>query len=64
MDDHFKLFNQVAKEYGQKVEIKKDEEFKCDRSLDSSKFMKAMSYMPPSWDEMLDKLVEQIINQK
>ena len=43
------------------IEIEIDKKFKCDRSLDGSRFMQATGYVPPSWDEMLDQLTEQII---
>lgn len=46
------------------LEILEDKEFQCDRSLNGSKFNIATGYMPPSWDEMLDKLTIQIKNQK
>jgi len=46
------------------IEILEDKEFQCDRSLNASKFNIATGYMPPSWDEMLDKLAAQIKNQK
>ena len=42
------------------IEIKLDKKFRCDRSLDGSKFLKTTGYSPPSWDDMLDKLVAQI----
>jgi len=48
----------------QDVEIIVDEEFRCDRSFDGSKFNAATIYTPPSWDKMLDKLAEQINNRK
>ena len=38
------------------VTIEPDEEFSCDRSLDSSRFRAAVSYKPPSWPEMIRDL--------
>ncbi len=46
------------------IDILEDKKFQCDRSLNGSKFNIATGYMPPSWDEMLDKLAAQIKNQK
>ena len=42
------------------IEINLDKKFRCDRSLDGSKFVKATGYSPPPWDVMLDKLAAQI----
>ena len=33
-----------------------DDAFKCDRSLDSTRFRSAFGYVPPAWDSMLDEL--------
>lgn len=37
-----------------------DTTFVCDRSLDASRFIQEMAYQPPSWDKMLQALVQQI----
>ena len=47
----------------QDINIIEDEKFVCDRSLDGSRFIKATGYVPPSWDEMLDVLAQQIKNR-
>ncbi|NOQ76562.1 MAG: sugar nucleotide-binding protein [Methylococcaceae bacterium] len=47
-----------------KVHIVADDNFICDRSLDSSKFEKATGYIPPTWDYMLDDLAFTILNKK
>ena len=44
------LINEV---YDLGVRIEKDEEFACDRSLDSSRFRKATGWQPASWRAML-----------
>jgi dTDP-4-dehydrorhamnose reductase len=36
--------------------IEPDDAFICDRSLDSSRFRKDFEYQPPSWDEMIAEL--------
>ena len=54
------LCNLSKKLNRQDIKIIKDEKFVCDRSLDGSRFMKATDYKPPSWDEMLDVLAQQI----
>ncbi len=42
------------------VKIVPDDEFVCDRSLIAEEFEQATGYRPPSWDEMLDELAQQI----
>ena len=42
------------------VEIIPDESFICDRSLDSTKFRREFDYHPPSWEEMVRELCEDI----
>jgi len=38
------------------IKIEPDEDFECDRSLDSSRFRTAFAYQPPSWTAMIDEL--------
>ncbi len=38
------------------VEIEPDGAFRCDRSLDSSRFRAEFAYQPPSWPEMVEEL--------
>lgn len=42
------------------LEIVPDDEFVCDRSLDSTRFRKEFNYVPPDWRTMLDELGRQI----
>ena len=42
------------------IEIIPDESVACDRSLDSSKFCREFNYNPPSWEEMVIELCEDI----
>ena len=42
------------------VEILVDDQYKCDRSLNCSKFISKTGYKTPSWDEMLNNLSSQI----
>jgi len=42
------------------IEIIPDENMKCDRSLNSSKFRKAFNYAPPSWEAMIEELARTI----
>ena len=43
-----------------KINILVDENFKCDRSLDGSKFFKETKYVSPSWDEMLLEIADEM----
>ena len=50
----------IKRKLGLEVEIVPDEAFRCDRSLDSSRFRAEFGYAPPSWDEMTDELAASI----
>jgi dTDP-4-dehydrorhamnose reductase len=52
----YDLLQLVAKEYGKRIGIERDEEFACDRSLDSSRFCEATGYEPPSWPELVARM--------
>jgi len=49
----FNLLNKIAKIYSKKIKIKKNYNFKIDRSLISTISRKNSSYKVPSWDKML-----------
>ena len=53
----YSLLGLVKESYNQQIEIMEDNEFQCDRSLDSSRFRQATGYVPLSWAEMIDELV-------
>lgn len=42
------------------IEIIPEDEFNCNRSLDSSKFRKEFDYSPPSWKRMIDELANKL----
>jgi dTDP-4-dehydrorhamnose reductase len=42
------------------VEIVPDDEFACDRSLRAEAFRTATGYVPPSWDDMLAELADEV----
>jgi dTDP-4-dehydrorhamnose reductase len=46
------------------VEVTPDDEVKCDRSLDSSRFRAQFGYMPPSWGNMVDELAASLENAR
>jgi dTDP-4-dehydrorhamnose reductase len=51
--DLLKLLN---KAYGANIEIERDEDFKIDRSLDSTKFKDLTGFMPASWEVMIEQM--------
>jgi dTDP-4-dehydrorhamnose reductase len=52
----YDLLMLVKKKIGFPIKISPDDSFRCDRSLDSTKFRKKFNYSPPSWDQMIDEL--------
>ncbi|MBU0533490.1 MAG: SDR family oxidoreductase [Candidatus Omnitrophica bacterium] len=60
----FDLLMLIKKKMNLDIEITPDEDFHCDRSLDSSKFRKEFGYTPPSWEKMIDELVIELKGRK
>ncbi len=59
------LLSLIKQKLQLEINIMVDKSFKCDRSLDSKKFRNEFNYKPPSWDEMIDELCEEIcLNNK
>lgn len=52
----FDLLTAIRDRMGLNIIIEPDDDFVCDRSLDSSRFRAAFGYQPPSWDAMIDEL--------
>ena len=50
----FDLLELIKKAYRIEIEIEPSEEFKIDRSLDSTKFRESTGFKPQSWKEMID----------
>lgn len=50
----FDLLSLVNDVYGLGIRVQPDNEFVCDRSLDSSRFRTATGIEPPSWREMIE----------
>ena len=53
----FDLLQRINEEAGLRAKIAPDEDFFCDRSLDSGRFRQAVGYRPPSWEEMINEFV-------
>jgi len=62
--DKFTLLTMLRDRIGSDIEIQADDEFDCDRSLDSSRFRDEFDYEPPPWDRMLDDLGDQIMDRQ
>jgi len=56
----FDLLMLIKKKMNLNIEIIPDNNFFCDRSLDSSKFRKEFRYTPPSWEKMVDELAAEL----
>jgi dTDP-4-dehydrorhamnose reductase len=52
----YELLRLFSKKLNHPIEIYSDEEFCCDRSLDSSRFRREFCYEPPAWDAMIEEL--------
>lgn len=52
----YDLLRLVAEIYGKRIEIEPNDDFYCDRSLDSSRFREITGYVPPSWEEMIKEM--------
>jgi dTDP-4-dehydrorhamnose reductase len=50
----YNLLKLINAAYNARIEIEADEDFKIDRSLDSTKFRKATGFNPTSWQEMIE----------
>ena len=52
----FDLLNLVKQTYGLAVDIRPEDTFVCDRSLNSSRFRAETGINPPSWPEMITRM--------
>ena len=57
------LLTRLRDRLGRDVEIVPVDEPRIDRSLDSTRFRRDFAYAPPTWDEMLAELADQIRRQ-
>jgi dTDP-4-dehydrorhamnose reductase len=56
----FDLLSLANVAFKKDIQICPDEEFFCDRSLDSTRFRLATGYQPPSWEEMMNQLAAEL----
>ncbi len=52
----YELLRLLNKAYGANIEIVRDEDFKIDRSLDSTKFRNLTGFVPASWELMVEQM--------
>jgi dTDP-4-dehydrorhamnose reductase len=52
----YDLLMTAKKAFNRNIDILPDENFRCDRSLDSTRFRKLTGYTPPSWEEMIEEM--------
>jgi len=57
----FDLLTMIRDALDLPIEIEPDDEFKCDRSLDSARFRDATGYRPPAWKTMIEELAQDIL---
>lgn len=53
----FDLLTLIKEAMDLQTEIISDEAFHCDRSLDSTRFRREFNYTPPTWETMVDELI-------
>ncbi|MEY4075644.1 MAG: hypothetical protein RIQ69_14 [Pseudomonadota bacterium] len=52
----YELLKLIANVYGKEIEIVRDDEFRIDRSLNSSRFNKATGYLAADWPELIQAM--------
>lgn len=52
------LLTKISKAFGFETEIEPYAEYRCDRTLDASRFRIATGWQPPCWDAMIEKLAD------
>jgi len=57
----FKLLTLINKAMRLNIEIEEYPGFHCDRSLDSSRYRQETGFTAPSWEEMIDELVQDTV---
>lgn len=57
--DKFSLLTLINEIYGEDIKIIPDEEFRCDRSLNSSRFRTDFNYFPPKWETMIKEMFDE-----
>lgn len=56
----YDLLSRIAAALDLPIQIEPDDDFFCDRSLDSTRFRASFDYRPPSWDAMIEELADEL----
>lgn len=59
----YHLLCMIRDRLGRKIEILPEDDFHCDRSLDSGRFRREFGYAPPAWPQMIDELARELREQ-
>ena len=54
--DKFTLLSMLNEAYGAEIDIERFEDFHIDRSLNSDRFREETGFVPPSWEEMVERM--------
>ena len=54
--DKYELLKMANRYYDANIDIEKDSDFFCNRSLDSTRFREAVSFTPPGWKSMIEEM--------
>jgi len=52
----YDLLKLIAVKMRPDMKVLSEEQFRCDRSLDSKRFRKEFDYTPPNWETMVEEL--------
>jgi dTDP-4-dehydrorhamnose reductase len=56
--DKFRLLSLANDAFGSRITVDPNEDFKIDRSLDSTRFRSATGFTPASWEEMIEQMAK------
>jgi dTDP-4-dehydrorhamnose reductase len=57
----YDLLKLVARRYNKEIDIEPYDDFRLDRSLDSTLFRSVTGYVPPSWEELVDNMYQDYV---
>ncbi|MEE9614563.1 MAG: SDR family oxidoreductase [Thermodesulfobacteriota bacterium] len=60
----YDLLKLVAGRYGKTIDIERDDNFHCDRSLKSERFKSATGYSPPQWPKLVEAMHKDAIENE
>ena len=60
----YELLGLIREKLQLNIDIIPDNTFKCNRSLNSKKFRREFNYSPPSWEDMIDELADDLMRRR